>query len=38
MPIEITETPDDVGTGMIRSSTWVGLASATPSIAGTEWP
>ena len=24
MPIEITETPDAVGTGMIRSSTWVG--------------
>ena len=26
------------GTGMIMSSTWVGRASAMPSIAGTEWP
>ena len=34
----ITETPLGVGTGMIRSSTWVGRVSATPSMAGTEWP
>jgi hypothetical protein len=38
MPMEMTETPLGVGTGMIRSSTWVGRVSATPSIAGTEWP
>jgi hypothetical protein len=38
MPIEMTETPDGVGTGMIRSSTWVGRSSPMPSMAGTEWP
>ena len=38
MPMEITETPDAVGTGMIMSSTWVGRASAMPSMRGTEWP
>ena len=38
MPMEITETPDAVGTGMMRSSTWVGRESAMPSMAGTEWP
>jgi hypothetical protein len=37
MPIEITFSPC-VGTGMIMSSTAVGRASATPSMAGTEWP
>jgi hypothetical protein len=36
--MEITETPDAVGTGMIISSTCVGRVSATPSIAGTLWP
>ena len=36
MPIEMTETPAEVGTGMIISSTWVGRASAIPSMAGTE--
>jgi hypothetical protein len=38
MPIEITETPAGVGTGMIMSSTWVGRESAMPSMAGTECP
>ena len=34
----MTEGPARVGTGMIMSSTWVGRSSATPSMAGTEWP
>ncbi len=37
MPMLITHSPC-TGTGMIISSTWVGRSSATPSIAGTEWP
>jgi hypothetical protein len=36
--MEITDTPDTVGTGMIIDSTCVGRWSAMPSIAGTEWP
>ena len=38
IPIEITEMPSLVGTGMIMSSTCVGRTSPTPSMAGTEWP
>jgi len=37
MPMEIAFNPL-VGTGMIMSSTAVGRASATPSMAGTECP